>query len=395
MKQTRFGQKRFSLLQLLLAVLLTLVVVLGVLAAVFWQVLGKSGLTLLEGLSLVNTCFVGEYDEDTVVDAAMDAMIEATGDRWSYYLTAEQYASEQERRSNSYVGIGVTVTYESEDGLTILAVTEGGPAAEAGLKAGELITAVGGQSVAGEARYDATGLIQGEEGTTVVLTVRDAAGAEREVTVERRSIETDPVRYELLDNGVGYIKLSNFFSRSAERVEEAVTDLQNQGATALVFDMRNNGGGYLDELTEMLDFLVDEGPILRTRSYTGKEEVVESDADCVDLPMAVLVNADTYSAAEIFAGELRERGVAVVVGVPTSGKGYSQQTFPLANGGAVGISTAEYFTGEGVSLIGTGLTLDREVELTDEQAALLAADALDYADDPQLQAALELLEQGA
>ncbi len=229
----------------------------------------------------------------------------------------------------------------------------------------------------------------------MTLTVRDTAGAEREVTVERRSIETDPVRYELLDNGVGYVKLSNFFSRSAERVEEAVTDLQEQGATALVFDMRNNGGGYLDELTEMLDFLVDEGPILRTRSYTGKEDVVESDEDCVDLPMAVLVNADTYSAAEIFAGELRERGVAVVVGVPTTGKGYSQQTFPLPNGGAVGISTAEYFTGEGVSLIGTGLTLDREVELTDEQAALLAADALDYADDPQLQAALELLEQGA
>ena len=395
MRQFLFGQKQFSLFQLLLTVLLTLAVGLGVLAAVFWQVLGTGGLTLWEGLSLVNTCFVGEYDGDAVVDAAMDAMIDATGDRWSYYLTAEQYEAEQERRSNSYVGIGVTVTYESEDGLTILAVTEDGPAAEAGLLAGELITAVDGQSIAGEARYDATGLIQGEEGSTVLLTVRDTAGAEREVTVERRSIETDPVRYELLENGVGYVKLSNFFSRSAERVEAAVEDLQSQGASALVFDMRNNGGGYLDELTDMLDFLVDEGPILRTRSYTGREEVVESDADCVDLPMAVLVNADTYSAAEIFAGELRERGVAVVVGVPTSGKGYSQQTFALPNGGAVGISTAEYFTGSGVSLIGTGLTLDKEVALNDEQAALLAADTLDHADDPQLQAALELLAQGA
>ena len=395
MKTRFFGQKRFSIFQLLLAVLLTLGLTLGVLAAAFWLVLGRGGLTLLEGLSLVNTCFVGEYDGDAVVDAAMDAMIDATGDRWSYYLTAEQYEAEQERRSNSYVGIGVTVTYESEDGLTILAVTEDGPAAEAGLLAGELITAVDGQSIAGEARYDATGLIQGEEGSTVLLTVRDTAGAEREVTVERRSIETDPVRYELLENGVGYVKLSNFFSRSAERVEAAVEDLQSQGASALVFDMRNNGGGYLDELTDMLDFLVDEGPILRTRSYTGREEVVESDADCVDLPMAVLVNADTYSAAEIFAGELRERGVAVVVGVPTSGKGYSQQTFALPTGGAVGISTAEYFTGSGVSLIGTGLTLDKEVALNDEQAALLAADTLDHADDPQLQAALELLAQGA
>ena len=255
--------------------------------------------------------------------------------------------------------------------------------------------AVDGQSVAGDAQENATSLIQGEEGTTVALTVRDASGAEREVTVERRAIETDPVRYEKLDSGVGYVKLSNFFTRSAERVEAAVEDLQSQGVTALVFDMRNNGGGYLDELTNMLDFLLDEGPILQTRSHTGKEEVIESDADCVDLPMAVLVNQDTYSAAEMFAGELRERGVAVVVGVPTSGKGYSQQTFPLPNGGAVGLSTAAYFTGEWVSLIGTGLTLDEEVSLTDEQAALLAADALKYEDDPQLQAALELLEPAA
>ena len=395
MKTTGLSQKRFSLLHLLLAIVLTLVVTVAAIALVCWAVLGRGGLTLLEGLALVNTSFVGEFEKSEIVDGAMSGMISATGDRWSYYLTAEQYQAEQERRANRYVGIGVTVNYSEEDGVHIVAVTAGGPAEEAGLQAGELIVAVDGQSVAGDAQENATSLIQGEEGTTVALTVRDASGAEREVTVERRAIETDPVRYEKLDSGVGYVKLSNFFTRSAERVEAAVEDLQSQGVTALVFDMRNNGGGYLDELTNMLDFLLDEGPILQTRSHTGKEEVIESDADCVDLPMAVLVNADTYSAAEMFAGELRERGVAVVVGVPTSGKGYSQQTFPLPNGGAVGLSTAAYFTGEGVSLIGTGLTLDEEVSLTDEQAALLAADALKYEDDPQLQAALDLLEPAA
>lgn len=395
MKPNGLRQKRFTLFQLLLAIMLTLVVTVVGIALLCWAVLGKGGLTLVEGLALVNSSFVGEFETEEIVDGAMSGMIAATGDRWSYYLTAEQYQSEQERRANRYVGIGVTVDYSQEDGMHIVAVTTGGPAEEAGLQAGELIVAVDGQSVAGDARENATSLIQGEEGTTVTLAVRDAAGAEREVTVERRAIETDPVRYEKLENGVGYVKLSNFFTRSAETVQAAVEDLQSQGVTALVFDMRNNGGGYLDELTEMLDFLLDEGPILRTRSHTGKEEVIESDADCVDLPMAVLVNQDTYSAAEIFAGELRERGVAVVVGVPTSGKGYSQQTFPLPNGGAVGLSTAEYFTGEGVSLIGTGLTLDKEVSLTDEQAALLAADVLEYEEDPQLQAALELLEPAA
>ena len=143
--------------------------------------------------------------------------------------------------------------------------------------------------------------------------------------------------------------------------------------------MRNNGGGYLSQLTSMLDFLLPEGPIFISRDRAGRETVTQSDAACVELPMAVLVNADTYSAAEFFAAELQEREAAVIVGVPTSGKGYSQQTFPLPHGGAMSISTAAYFTGSGISLIGTGLTLDAQVELSGEG-------------DAQLEAALALLE---
>ena len=169
------------------------------------------------------------------------------------------------------------------------------------------------------------------------------------------------------------------YENSARRLEAAVTALQEQGARALVFDMRDNGGGYLTELTDMLDFLLNEGPIFISRDRQGHETVTESDADCVDLPMAVLVNANTYSAAEFFAAELQERGVAVLVGEPTSGKGYSQQTFPLPGGSAMALSTGAYFTGSGKSLIGAGLTLDREVEPSGEG-------------DAQLDAALELLK---
>ena len=395
MKKYTWSNRRFSLLHLTAAVVVTLLLTLAGVALAAWTVLGPGGLTLLEGLGLIRTSFVGEYEESDVIDNAMAGMIAGTGDRWSYYLSPESYQAEMEHRANAYVGIGVTVDYSQEEGLSIVGVTAGGPAEEAGLQPGELITAVDGVSAAGEDREEAIDLIQGEEGTTVVLTVQDEAGTEREVTVERRNIESDPVSYEMLEGDVGYVQISNFFSRSADGLKAAVDDLQSRGARALVFDMRNNGGGYLDELTAMLDYLLDEGPILQTRSHTGAEEVVESDAACVDLPMAVLVNADTYSAAEIFAGELQERGVGVIVGVPTSGKGYSQQTFLLPNGGAVGLSTAAYFTGEGVSLIGTGLTLDREVALTEEQAAQLAAGTLEHGEDPQLQAALELLQEGA
>ena len=373
-------KKRFSLIHLLLLVLLTVVVTVGVGLGVLYQMVGKEGLSLLEGLHLINEKFVGEYDEGEVVDAALEGMVEGLGDRWSYFLTEEEYEAQNQRRTNQYVGVGVTVNYTSEEGLQIVEVTAGGPAEEAGLQSGELITAVDGFSLAGEARYEGANKIQGEEGTTVSLEVRGTDGQTRTVEVKRTKLETDPVSAEMLENNVGYVRLSNFYDRSADRLKEEVTRLKEEGATALVFDMRNNGGGYLSQLTDMLDFLLPEGPIFITRDRAGNEKVTQSDASCVDLPMAVLVNADTYSAAEFFAAELQEWGVAVIVGEPTSGKGYSQQTFELPNGSAVAISTGAYFTGSGTSLIGTGLTLDKEVYLTDQG-------------DAQLEAALELLEQ--
>ncbi|WP_297234181.1 S41 family peptidase [uncultured Flavonifractor sp.] len=373
-------KKRFSLIHLLLLVLLTVAVTAGVGLAVLYQMVGKEGLSLLEGLHLINEKFVGEYDEGEVVDAALEGMVEGLGDRWSYFLTEEEYEAQNQRRTNQYVGVGVTVNYESEEGLQIVEVTAGGPAEEAGLQPGELITAVDGFSLAGEARYEGADKIQGEEGTTVSLEVRGTDGQTRTVELKRTKLETDPVSAEMLENNVGYVRLSNFYDRSADRLKEEVTRLQEEGATSLVFDMRNNGGGYLSQLTDMLDFLLPEGPIFITRDRAGNEKITQSDASCVDLPMAVLVNADTYSAAEFFAAELQEWGVAVIVGEPTSGKGYSQQTFELPNGSAVAISTGAYFTGSGTSLIGTGLTLDKEVYLTDQG-------------DAQLEVALELLEQ--
>ena len=372
-------QKRFSLLHLLLAVVLTLGVTVGGSLLALRLTVGEGALSLLEGLLLVNTRFVGEYEPVEAVDAALEGMVKGLGDRWSYYLNAEAYEAQNLRRKNQYVGIGVTVSYEREEGLLILEVTPGSPAEEAGLLPGEVITRAEGVSLAGEGRYQGSEYIRGEAGTTAVLEVLGTGGTTRTVEVRREAVATDPVSYEMLEDSVGYVKLANFYENSAQRLKEAVEDLRAQGARALVFDMRNNGGGYLTQLTEMLDFLLPEGPIFISRSRSGREEVIQSDAACVDLPMAVLVNEDTYSAAEFFAAQLQEDGAAVIVGVPTSGKGYSQQTFPLPHGGALNISTAAYFTGDGTSLIGTGLRLDAQVEQTEEG-------------DAQLEAALALLQ---
>ena len=370
--------RRFTGAHLLAAVLLTAVACVGGSVLFFRAYVGTYGASLLEGLKLVEDKFVGEYDETAAVDAALEGLVSGLGDRWSYYLTQEEYEAQNQRRTNQYVGIGVTVTYEREDGLLIQKVTAGGPAEAAGLRSGEVITAVDGASLAGDARFNGASLIQGEEGTTVSLEVLGIGGVSRTVEVTRASMDTDPVESKMLEGNVGYVRLLNFYDNSAARLEEAVAELQAQGAQSLIFDMRDNGGGYLSQLTDMLDALLPEGPIFITRDKAGHEEITYSDEACVDLPMVVLVNADTYSAAEFFAAELQEWGVARIVGEPTSGKGYSQQTFALPHGGAIAISTGAYFTGSGTSLIGTGLTLDQEVYQTG-------------VGDAQLEAALELL----
>ena len=386
-------KKRFTIPVLILAVVLSALLTAGGIFAGAWAVLGREGLSMLEAVAIIRASFVGDYDMGSAANQGLDALITGLGDRWSYYMDAEGYAEQQESRSNAYVGIGVTVTYPEEGGLLIQSVVEGGPADQAGLKPGERITAVDGAALTAEGGVDGSERIRGAEGTQVVLTVLGTDGTQRQVTVTRRQVEEHPVSFELLEDGTGLVTIKNFNSRCAEESIEAVDTLVEEGAERLIFDVRNNGGGYLNELTELLDHLLPEGTIFRSESKSGWKGSVQSDAECIELPMAVLVNGNTYSAAELFAAELQEMDWAVVVGEPTFGKGFSQQTFPLLNGGAINISTAKYFTGEGVSLIGTGLTLDREVSLTEEEGAALAAGALPPAEDPQLQAALTLLEE--
>ena len=382
-------QRRFTFIHMLTAVLA------GILATllVLWLLLGSQSVSLLTAWGAVRTRFGGEYDPDTAMDSALRGMVAGLGDRWSYYLNAEESAYQREREDNRYVGIGVTAGKEDERGLFLLQVYSGGPAEEAGRKVGEVLTAVDGVSAAGETGQEsALEAIKGEEGTEVTLTVMDAAGRFREVQVTRRAIQGQLVRYELLDTDVGYVAVSNFYTDCAQQFRSAVDDLVEQGAVGLVFDMRNNGGGYVHELTDMLDYLLPEGPIFRSQDVMGLEEVIQSDENYVNLPMATLVNRDTYSAAEIFAAQLQESAGAAIVGEETSGKGYSQQPVYLPNGGELHLSTGKYTTGAGVSLVGTGVSLDARVELTEEESLALWTGQLGHEEDAQLQKALELLK---
>lgn len=384
------GKKKRRWKTLLLAVV-CFVLGGGVTLTVAWQALGQDGQALLQAYRLVTGKFVGEYDQRTMVESTLENMVTALGDRWSGYLDPQEAQRVKTARANTYVGIGVTVGQEPEDGLEILRVTEGGPAQAAGLAPGEIIRGVDGQTITAENRADLVNAIQGEAGTTVTLEVEGADGARRTVEVTRQEIHGLTAAWTMLADQVGLVSIQNFYSGTADLVRQGVEELQAQGARALVFDLRNNPGGYVTELTEILDFLLPEGTIFISRTNDGEETVYTSDAACVDLPMAVLVNAESYSAAEFFAAELREAAGAVVAGEQTSGKGYSQMLFTLADGSAISLSTARYYTGSGISLIGTGVTPEPLVGLSQEEAQRLLAGTLSPEEDPQLQSALEAL----
>ena len=364
-------------LKILLAVVVTLAVTVGGTCLL----LGKSGLALMEGWLLAKYAFVDtEADLDGAADKALDALVEGLGDRWSYYLTEERYQRVKESRANNYVGVGVTVSYEDERGLLVVGVTEGGPAEAAGVLAGDVITAVDGVSVAGDERYNATNKVAGEEGTDVTLTLLGEDGETREVTCRRKRLRSPSASGRMLEDNVGYVKLANFYTGSADSFRSVTDGLLADGAEGLVIDLRNDPGGYISELEDILDYLLPEGVVLTQKPRWWFRMETKSDAACVSVPMVVLVNSETYSAAELLAAQLRETYGTPIVGELTSGKGYSQVTFPLPNGGGLGISVATYCTGSGHSLIGEGITPDVELSLASDS-------------DSQLQAALDLLKQ--
>lgn len=357
-----------------------------------WQLIHPdSKLTELE--ALLDKYYADDIDRAALEDAAAGAMVDALPDRWSYYISADNYAAYQENKNNAYVGIGVTVLAGPDiRGQEVIKVTEGGGAAAAGIQVGDVIVAVDGQDIIGQDSNAVSALIKGEEGTFVTLKVE--RGEETlTFTVERKLIRTPVATATMLENNIGLVKINNFNTNCAVETIAAVDQLLEQGAQMLIFDVRNNGGGYTAEMVEVLDYLLPEGDLFRTVDYSGKEEVDKSDASCIDVPMAVLVNGNSYSAAEFFAAALSEYDAAVLVGEQTSGKGFYQITYLLSDGSAVAISCGRYFTPKGVSLEGVGLTPEVYVEVDTETFNAIYNDLLEPMEDPQILAAIAALTQ--
>ena len=352
-----------------------------------------AGGKLDELMDLCEEVYIGEADRLTMEDAAAVAIVEALGDRWSYYIPASEYNDYVEQMANAYVGVGITIQIrDDENGFDIVAVEKTGPAYEAGLLPGDVLVGANGQSFLGQNVNDASVIIKGEEGTTVDITVlRD--GKELTFTVERRTIQVTVAEGKMIEGNIGLVTITNFDSRCAQESIAAIEALLEQGATSLIFDVRYNPGGYAHELVALLDYLLPKGDLFIGEDYLGNRSVDTSDADCLDIPMAVLVNGDSFSAAEFFAAALRDYEWATVIGEQTVGKGHFQQSFELSDGSAVNLSVGKYYTPAGISLAEVGgLTPDTVVEVDDEMYLDIYYGNVPVEEDPQIQAAVKALK---
>jgi carboxyl-terminal processing protease len=296
-----------------------------------------------------------------LLNSSLDAAVASLDDRFSNYFSPSAFATFQQQTSGQFVGVGVSVQAAAKlrRGLEILTVYDGSPAKRAGLRPGDLITAVEGKATAGRSTEEVTAQIKGEEGTAVRLTLR-RDGTERTERVQRARVSLPIVQSRMERSGgrrIAYVSLSSFTSGAHGELGAAVRKLLGQGAKGVVLDLRDNGGGLLDEAVLVSSIFIPEGTIVSTRGRAKPRQVYRAAGNAIDskIPVAVLVNGNSASASEIVTGALQDRKRARVVGTKTFGKGVFQEVRQLSNGGALDITVGEYFLPSGRNLGGGGV----------------------------------------
>lgn len=351
-----------------------------------------AGEKLAEAAATIQRCYIGDVDSSAMTDSAIEAMVQSLGDRWSYYMTAEELATYLESANNTYEGLGIVISADPEGGVCVQSVYRQSPAGEAGVLPGSRFLSVNGSDLSNVTLDEATLKVREAIASgSVELTILLPDGREQTYHMTPGPVLMDPVEYELLESGLGLIRIANFDGHCAQQSISAIEALMAEGAWGLIFDVRLNPGGQLSELLALLDYLLPEGPLFHSEDPSGERTTDLSGPECLELPMAVLVNADSYSAAEFFAAALEEYDWAVTVGEQTSGKGYAQSIHLLRDGSGLYLSGFRYTTPNGVSLAEVGLTPQLQVELEYEDWVRLYSDSLPPEEDAQLQAAVEHL----
>lgn len=362
------------------------------LTSIFENITGSSELQKsLETIEkLVKDKYLNEVDEKKAIEGAIEGYVASLGDPYTEYIPSDEMEDYTEAIMGNYVGIGIYMTINTEKNLIqVIAPIRESPAEEAGIKSGDFITKINGVSYTGDELTQASNIIKGEEGTKVTLEI---LRGEQTLTleVERRNINTNPVYLDIVDGDIGYLGISSFDEGVAEDFKNKFLSLKEQGIKSLIIDLRDNGGGIVEEATQIIDYIVPKGKeILITVDKDKNEEITKAEEDVlIDMPIVVLVNASSASASEIVAGALKDLDEATIVGSKTYGKGVIQEFLSLSNGGGLKITIEEYYTPNRTKINGVGITPDVEVEL-ETSVTGLPTDAK----DTQLNKAKEILHQ--
>lgn len=312
--------------------------------------------------SVLESFYFGDVDDETAKDNIYKAYLSSYGDKYTMYYTADEYKALKESTNGKFYGIGAVCQLSGEGGVLLVDVYDNGAGYQAGLRSGDRVVNVDGRDITDMELSSAVALIKGDKGTSVTLEV--IRGTERlTFSAVRDAVEAKTVSYTLLDNNIGYLSISQFEEVTTKQFKAAVEDLQSQGMKGLVIDIRNNPGGLLDTVVGMLKYMLPDGLIVYTEDKQGnRKEYKGQDNDEFNLPLAVIVNGNSASASEIFAGAIQDYGKGMIIGTQTYGKGIVQTVKPLTDGSAIKFTIAKYFTPKGQDIHGKGVTPDMVVE---------------------------------
>lgn len=340
---------------------------------------------------LIDQEYLGEVDNDEMAEGVYAGLVYGLGDVYSRYYTADEYAQETASTDGAYAGIGVSIQKNKNGGVQIAECYEGGPGAEAGLQTGDVITAINDTDVTDMELSDVVSIIRENKDKTIVLTVlRENEDSSREISVDVTDVELPSVSGEMLDESTGYIQITQFTGVTPQQYKDTFAELKDKGMERLVIDLRDNPGGLLTSVCDILCEILPEGLIVYTEDkYGNREEETCDGKNKLDMPLAVLVNENSASASEIFAGAVQDHGVGTIVGTTTYGKGVVQELRQLSDGSAVKLTVSNYYTPNGNSINKVGIKPDVEVKLA---SVLLNKDEITHEEDNQLQKALNVIE---
>ena len=340
---------------------------------------------------LIDQEYLGEVDNDEMAEGVYAGLVYGLGDVYSRYYTADEYAQETASTDGAYAGIGVSIQKNKNGGVQIAECYEGGPGADAGLQTGDVITAINDTDVTDMELSDVVSLIRENKDKTIVLTVfRENEEKSREISVDVTDVELPSVFGEMLDKKTGYIQITQFTGVTPQQYKDMFVELKDKGMERLVIDLRDNPGGLLTSVCDILREILPEGLIVYTEDKDGNREEETCDGkNKLDMPLAVLVNENSASASEIFAGAVQDHGVGTIVGTTTYGKGVVQELRQLSDGSAVKLTVSNYYTPNGNSINKVGIKPDVEVKLA---SVLLNKDEITHEEDNQLQEALNVIE---